>query len=173
MADDTLVTAYNNYYYPTMPVFNSSAIAGFPTEVQAVFTKLFQNINYIEDIATDLQMYPDKVFQILTQLEGLGLVAHGYGVSGRSGVMFAGDTNNDMLSPRSLDLSGLFDVERTFPVLNSSAEIEEMGQAEDKVMEQQAAKNQYQSPVVYSPPQIVAASPTINAEVPPIIGAPK
>ena len=166
--NESLITAYNNYYYVTMPTFNSSAIAGFPPEAQAVFSELTANISYIEDIAADLKMPPDRVFQILSQMESMGIVTHGDAVSGFSGMMISGSAKNTM-SQESLGIGSLFSVDRIAPVLSSSEEIQRMGQAEDEVMSRQAAASV--SPIMTaSAPQIVNNAPEISVNVPPIVG---
>jgi hypothetical protein len=189
MSSVEFLAALNNVYYISMPMFNESAIAGSPAEYQAVFKQLSDGGSTIEDITSEIAVAnpnsgvtPEIVFQILTQLEQSGLVAHSDAVSGYSGMIISNSANN-VLSTDSLALGNMFSNERLSPVLNSSKAITELGNKEDKRLVDYQTKSPLSadniplsasSPeIAVSEPKIAVSDPQLSSSVPPISSSPE
>ena len=188
MPSAEFLAALNDIYYIAMPMFNESAVAGAPAELKAVFQQLSDGGSTIDDITAGIAaqnpnsgVTPEIVYQILTQLEQAGLVAHSDAVSGYNGMIIS-KSADDVLGPNSLTLGSMFSSDRVSPVLNSSQAIGDLGKREDQnVINSQnplvSAANvplQASSPqIMVSDPNISVSNPPLGSTVPPISSAPE
>ena len=174
MPSEEFLAALNDIYYIAMPMFNESAVAGAPAEVKAVFQQLSDGGSTVDDITAGIAtenpnsgVTPEIVYQILTQLEQSGLVAHSDAVSGYNGMIIS-KSANDVLGPNSLTLGSMFNPERVSPVLNSSQAITDLGSREDQnvINSQSPLVSVTDAPLTASSPQIAVSDPNIPVSVP-------
>ena len=182
MPSAEFLAALNDIYYITMPIFNESAVAGAPAELKAVFQQLSEGGSTIDDITAGIAgdnpnsgVTPEIVYQILSQLEQAGLVAHSDAVSGYKGMIISNSANN------VLNIDGsIMGSDKVTPVLSSSQAIADLGAREDQnIIASQnpllSAANvplTVSSPNIASDPNIVASNPQIGSAVPPISSYP-
>jgi hypothetical protein len=190
MPSAEFLAALNNIYYIAMPTFNESTIAGAPAEIQAVFRQMYSGGSTIDDITAGIAtenpnsgVTPEIVFQVLTQFEQAGLIAHSDSVSGYSGMMVStSGSPTPVASPpnpaafslpntNALTVGDMFSPDRVSPILNSSQAIEEMGRKEDQdiINAQMQTNNPIFSvnvPLTVNSPELMASSPNIAVSDP-------